>query len=340
VAAVIAAVLLVAGTVAVTGTGDGHVRSGGQVGQIPSQPGPPPSDPALDAAMPPEGATPSTPETGEVVAAISFVRGAGSAPNVLGDTWFNLYADGRLLREQAPEAHGGIGEQRLTPEGVELVRSEFLSTGLFDAGHTTSDVVLWCGCFARVRDDSGRLVAPALSEPPVDPQAARANSDPRVRGEVDRLVEFMTHLESSLPETAWADREITVYVPSRYQLDVYIPTPDFNGSVRNLSKVLARVLPRPLVRHLDEQGWHRTVEGDSVELTTADARVLHQALTNARVGLHNEGARLVYTPFPYRWHSRDRDTDAARQQRATRRAAIQIGLRQLLPDGKPYWAPG
>ena len=52
-----------------------------------------------------------------------------------------MYADGRLiwLREHSdlPEAanrwSSGFLEQRLTPEGVELLRSEIVSTGLF--GH-------------------------------------------------------------------------------------------------------------------------------------------------------------------------------------------------------------
>jgi len=320
-AAVVAAVLLAAGTSALA--------------VVMSRPdAPPPSDPALDAAIPPAGATPSTPETGEVAAAITFWR---SPWNRFGDTWLNVYADGRLLRETAPETHGGIGEQRLTPEGVELVRSAFLSTGLFDTGQTSSDVELWCDCYARVRDDSGHLVVPARrASPPTN--AERAMIDPRVSGEIDRLVEFMTHLESSLPTTAWADREIKVYVPSRYVANVWIDG-DNAQPVRDLPKLLAQVLPTRLARRLDEQGWHHGPAADYVALTTAEARALHQALTEARIGFTNEGSRLVYTPFPYRWYSQGSTKDAARQQRAARRGLIRIGLKQLLPDGLPYWAP-
>ena len=47
--------------------------------------------------------------------------------------WY-LYADGRLIWivDYPPSPDFSFVEQRLTPEGVERVRSEFLSTGLFD----------------------------------------------------------------------------------------------------------------------------------------------------------------------------------------------------------------
>ena len=50
-------------------------------------------------------------------------------------------------------ATSGWVEQRLTPEGVERVRSRFLSSGLFDSAQPLSDVVSGCGfVHACVRD--------------------------------------------------------------------------------------------------------------------------------------------------------------------------------------------
>jgi hypothetical protein len=66
--------------------------------------------------FPPEGTAPSTPTQGRLVAHYDVIQGAG---------YVFVYADGRVI------SYGGVGnsgrdgiyERRLTPEGVELVRS-------------------------------------------------------------------------------------------------------------------------------------------------------------------------------------------------------------------------
>lgn len=67
------------------------------------------------AGLPPEGATPSTPETGQLVASMwEHIRAIGS----FGNGWLYLYADGRLIWERLdPNPTGGWLEQRLTPKG-------------------------------------------------------------------------------------------------------------------------------------------------------------------------------------------------------------------------------
>ena len=85
--------------------------------------------------LPPQGATPSSPESGELVL---FYWGPLPGAEDHGKSRFWLYADGRLisLREGAalPQAANqlstGALEQRLTPEGAELLRSEIVSIGL------------------------------------------------------------------------------------------------------------------------------------------------------------------------------------------------------------------
>ena len=103
--------------------------------------------------LPPEGATPSTPE-GELVVSISRVRHTGHARRVdrlssarstgcrrSASCW--VLADGRLIwqkYEDLPEGANslstGLLEQRLTPEGVELMRSE--ATAAFSSGEVSS----------------------------------------------------------------------------------------------------------------------------------------------------------------------------------------------------------
>jgi hypothetical protein len=75
--------------------------------------------------LPPEGATQSEPQHGELV-----MTDGGSPP------WYsvNLYADGRLIwaRDARPGNPAGVSvwiEQRLTPEGVELLRSGAVPLG-------------------------------------------------------------------------------------------------------------------------------------------------------------------------------------------------------------------
>ena len=71
----------------------------------------------------PEGATPSTPGRGELVVRHWWGVARGSY----------VYADGRLIWycDTATRRSTGYLEQRLTPEGVELVRSDVVSSGLF-----------------------------------------------------------------------------------------------------------------------------------------------------------------------------------------------------------------
>jgi hypothetical protein len=272
--------------------------------------------------VPPEGATPSTPETGELVAAVAFSPFI-DFPDAdrWRDTSINLYADGRLIR-LAPDAPGTMAEQRLSAEGVELVRSELLSTGLFDGEQMNPDVGVSCGCQVRVRDDAGRFAVPAVGDHyPTD--AERAMVDPGVKGAVDHLVEFITHLDSSLPASAWADREVKAYVPSRYQFSVwyepyqapaYLRLGGNNRAVPDLSNVLAQFLPTPLLQVLDERGWLHTDWADSTEVPTADARALDQVLTDLGGRFQVWQGSLVYVTH-----------------------GISLGLKPFLPDGAlPY----
>jgi hypothetical protein len=75
-------------------------------------------------SIPPEGAVPSTPEEGELVA--QFDQGP------FGDNFVFVYADGRVIswvhpdagtRHFGPNPGAAFSERRLTPEGVELLRS-------------------------------------------------------------------------------------------------------------------------------------------------------------------------------------------------------------------------
>ena len=141
--------------------------------------------------LPPVAARPNTPERGNLVLAISQ---CSTGP------WFDglsVFTDGRLIWAMS----GRVLEQRLTPEGVELMRSELLDSGLLD----TLDDDDECGAgeyygHMRVGDDE------------YESEFEAATDDPRI----PRLADPW----SWLPASRVADREITAFVPSEYSVSI------------------------------------------------------------------------------------------------------------------------
>jgi hypothetical protein len=148
--------------------------------------------------LPPPGATPSAPETGELVASMWEHIGA---PGSFGNGWLYVYADGRLIWGQMdPNPTGGWLEQRLTPEGVELIRSEIIATGLFEPDQPPPPAN-----DGFPREVNGGHV-----------QVRNGDRLVYVNRVVPELMERLAGLWSWLPEEAWADTEESAYVPSGY----------------------------------------------------------------------------------------------------------------------------
>jgi hypothetical protein len=103
--------------------------------------------------LPPEGATPSSPDTGQLV--VSF----GGRVSSLGGDFFRmwLFADGRLIWKSNLEGSGrrneafgssepttAVIEQILTPVGVELLRSEVSATArILGPARVGEDLIEW-----------------------------------------------------------------------------------------------------------------------------------------------------------------------------------------------------
>ena len=150
--------------------------------------------------LPTVGATPSTPERG-VLEMYYWVH------DVRGRTRNWVYADGRLIRLGVTRDNGtplpGFREQRLTREGVNLLRSEIISAGGF--GH---------------------------AQPPPGSESLHNANPPTIhirRGDrlvpltwannLKRLEARLTDPDSWLPASAWKQREIkAAYVPSRFEV--------------------------------------------------------------------------------------------------------------------------
>jgi hypothetical protein len=223
-----------------------------------------------------------------------------------------VYADGRVVWDMegnfpygANSVTTGLLEQHLTPAGVELLRSEIVSTGLFDddlellSGHQREKVggrlasvgVIWGTAQAR---EGGRLVTVSWSNPESYPQDLGTPATPEQASALERLDALLVHPGSWLPASAWEDEKITAYVPSRHAVC-------YSGSDRALdaSKILS-LFPAAvgdLLRPLDRT--QHEVPGDDIycsDVTTEEARSLAETLDGAGIGLDDRSIahRLGY----------------------------------------------
>lgn len=171
--------------------------------------------------LPPEDATPSLPKRGELVVGFVFGHTMGD-PGRFG---LHLYEDGRVIWQKLGEDYAGgdptptgLIEQRLTPEGVELIRSEVLSLGLFDRDrHLVGGYVPNFG-WIEVRDGD-RLVRVTWGDvgsgfPPGPDMQATAEQALALQ----RLDARLEDLPSWLPASAWVDRGPRPFVASRYSV--------------------------------------------------------------------------------------------------------------------------
>jgi hypothetical protein len=166
--------------------------------------------------LPPEGATPSAPENGELV--VSYVGRSVALNNEFRRVW--VYADGRVIWYRGGEnldlggnpLEVGFLERRLTPEGVELVRSELLATGLFDHDRELVGGP-FVGATAQVREGD-RLVRVAWNAAVYPAEGPTATVD-QVNA-LRRIDSLAADLDAWLPASAWEARKARAYVAPRY----------------------------------------------------------------------------------------------------------------------------
>ena len=249
--------------------------------------------------LPPEGATPSTPRRGALV--LSFFFGHTFSDG--GRFQVEMYADGRLISwrfvDNVDIEQRGRVEQRLTPEGVELVRSEVISTGLFDHDlpHLASEYGLYFGQIDVRNGD--RLVRVTWGDCCGHAESAKARQrpTPEQASALQRLDERLADPTSWLPASAWEDPEIKPYVASRYSVCYEEGAPQQLGASRLLT-----LLPRPaedLLRAQDRRREEYTnLAGSFVywcsDVTTEEARALAQILQDAGIGQDVFGDQLSY----------------------------------------------
>jgi hypothetical protein len=184
-------------------------------GSAPAEPAPTPPERVGFIGLPSRSAAPSTPEQGELVLSLHGGTTAGPRSKIF------VYADGRLIwQREADVAYGanasstGLLEQRLTPEGIELLRSEAISTGLFD-DDLTVDIAWPIPFYNAIEVRNGdRLVRVTYHQG----RSVDRLATPEQASAILRLDARLADFPSWLPASAWADREIRAYVPSTFQV--------------------------------------------------------------------------------------------------------------------------
>ena len=179
----------------------------------------PPSGRVGFIGLPPEGATPSAPRGAELV--LSMWGRSTTDSGHLFRAW--LYADGRLIWSQegsfpygANDTATGYLEQHLTLKGVVDMRSEILSTGLFERDNELLSQERGIFGTVRVRADGGDFVKVRWANRGIYPNDAGTLATPNQEQALGRLDELMRHPHTWLPLDSWADDEIEAYVPSAF----------------------------------------------------------------------------------------------------------------------------
>ncbi len=264
--------------------------------------------------LPPPGASPSTPENGELE--ISFwIPQSGQ----LGRTRAWVYSDGRLiwLREKSdiPEAANplstGFLEQRLTPDGVEVLRSEIAAAGEFGDEDELAQPPSKRPCALGERPPIQGCLLPTPPPAPDDPIAVPFFTAIAVRdlghlvrvdhaSDLWRLQARLSDPQSWLPASAWADPAVKAYVASKYSVcySGWPPSePMEQASILALFPAATQDLLRGATTRegplFGSPGNFRPTQQHCFDANTDEARKLIAALEAA--GLERKGAyRLNY----------------------------------------------
>jgi hypothetical protein len=271
--------------------------------------------------LPPIGATPSSPASGELEIWY-WARWAANGKDGRTRAW--VYADGRLISWGGPDRPGsanplstGFLEQRLTPEGVERLRSEIAATGDFgDPDELAPPGKPPCPLGQSPGDRekaiaNGDCQLPTPEPAPQAPVTVPFSTPIVVAGlgtlvhvdharDLNRLYARLSDPESWLPASAWMERDVRAYVASEYAVCHGGWPPD---KKIGQSRILA-LLP-PVVRDLlgdaplrqgplfGAPGNFRPSYEYCADMTTDEARAVAVALDDA--GFHEDGSsRLNY----------------------------------------------
>ncbi len=253
-----------------------------------SRAGTPANHPTHFAGFPPVGAKASTPTTGRLL--MSFMPTEGGSRDF---TEWNVYADGRIIWQTwtpndadgdatvvpqgARRLDTGYVQQRLTLQGVQLLQSKILATGLFE--HDLWLVVGRHPVLYQVRVGDRMVTVQGL------PFAGPSRKEPFTAATPDQtralawIAALVADPAGSLPTSVWADRQIRAFVPACYSIA-------FDRGYPDISK-----LPPPAGKALSQYKQLRRHAYQVV--TTRQARALLQAFVKAGISPQDNHARNI-----------------------------------------------
>lgn len=171
----------------------------------------------------PKGSEASLPALGDLVISFGYFCCPGRSMYVYADgrmIWaeFNIVGPGEtgyfpLPPQGADKWETGYLEQRLTPEGVKLLRSKLVSSGLFEEDRSFVKKTEELSIAVR-RDGQMITLGAAKADDPfrATPDEAR---------EILRITELLKAPEAWLPDEAWANSTVRAFVPSRYFVEIH-----------------------------------------------------------------------------------------------------------------------
>jgi hypothetical protein len=263
--------------------------------------------------LPPDDATPSKPETGDLVLSL------GGRVERFGGDFFRLwlYADGRLIWTSnlegsnegwsalfgSTEPTRSVIEQWLTPKGVDLMRAEVAAK--------TKVLGRYEGSYVPFAGPRPGLLLGAMTMADGDALFEVTWTDPALPG---RLVEPA----SWLPPDAWADSRVGAYVASRYSLCA--TTEDETGTAIGADAVdRLPLLVRTLIVGADAPAATAVAADDGChDVPTDVARSIAAALEAGGYRVDRSNVELWYTG------SYD----------PVRRLHIRVALKPVLPHGE------
>ena len=309
--------------------------------------------------LPPVGATPSSPESSDlVVQSFAFARPLSGQQDGHADmvrAW--VYADGRIIWDRsaheripggANEFNSGYLEQRLAPEGVELVRAA--AAELLERSRTLVEEIpavedpWWRGdhpprLALLVPKDFGSEWG-VLAVPHGDESARlywKWETSDLVRGTaatpeqlsaLGRVAALLNVPASVLPASAWAVRKVSAYVPSHYAVCIDTsPSRPASELLSTLPQRAADVLRDKRATFPPGGGPLRSVD-DCFDVETEEARDVAEALAGLAVDENGGGGT-----HGLRWHL-DKTVDG---QPA---GWNEVSIEPYFPDGRIPFSAG